>query len=105
ASVSGRLAGRPSACDAPAVTGSIERAVADVKAGAARAVVTAPIQKETLYAAGFDFPGHTEFLGTLTAGWAGARRPVMMLAGAGLRVVPVTIHVALAEVPRLLTAD
>ena len=78
----------------------IERAVALVIAGQASAVCTAPINKLALKAgAGFAFPGHTEFLAHL----AGVDQVVMMLACPGLRVVPATIHVALAEVPQLLT--
>jgi 4-hydroxythreonine-4-phosphate dehydrogenase len=84
--------GRPDAANAPAVIAAIERAVALVRRGVAGAVVTNPIQKEALYAAGFTYPGHTEFLGAL----AGIARPVMMLAGPELRVVPVTVHLSLA---------
>jgi 4-hydroxythreonine-4-phosphate dehydrogenase len=84
--------GRPDPADAAAVIGAIETAVADVRCGRAAAVVTNPIQKESLYRAGFTYPGHTEFLAAL-AGTAAA--PVMMLAGSGLRVVPVTIHLPL----------
>ena len=62
---------------------------------------TNPIHKATLYAAGFGFPGHTEFLAQL----AGGARPVMMLAGPSLRVVPLTVHIALAEVPRRLDQE
>ncbi len=57
-------------------------------------MVTAPIAKAPLYAAGFRFPGHTEFLADLTADapMAGERGPVMMLASGDLRTVLVTIH-------------
>jgi 4-hydroxythreonine-4-phosphate dehydrogenase len=65
------------------------------------AVVTNPIQKATLQAAGFPHPGHTEFLAAL----AGVPRTVMMLASPDLRVVPVTVHIPLAEVPAQLTVD
>ncbi|MEE3099942.1 MAG: 4-hydroxythreonine-4-phosphate dehydrogenase PdxA, partial [Pseudomonadota bacterium] len=61
-----------------------------------------PITKTALYAgAGSAHPGHTEFLAAV----AGVARPVMMLAGPRLRVVPVTIHIPLADVPRALTAE
>jgi 4-hydroxythreonine-4-phosphate dehydrogenase len=94
--------GRPDPADATLVIRAIERAVADVTAGRAAAIVTNPISKEALYRAGFRHPGHTEFLAEL-AGIAGD--PVMMLAGPRLRVVPVTIHLALREaVERLSTA-
>ncbi|MEJ8573368.1 4-hydroxythreonine-4-phosphate dehydrogenase PdxA [Microbaculum marinum] len=99
---SGR-AGAPSRDDAPAVLESIERAVDEVVSGAGRAVMTSPVQKETLYDSGFSFPGHTEFLGDLVTRHGLTARPVMMIASEELRVVPVTIHVPLADVPRLLT--
>jgi 4-hydroxythreonine-4-phosphate dehydrogenase len=85
----------------------IEKAVALTLAGAAAGVVTAPIAKATLYEAGFAYPGHTEFLGALTATatLAGARGPVMMLAAADLRVALVTIHEPLARVPSLITLE
>jgi len=73
-----------------------------VARGEARAVVTNPISKQALYAAGFKHPGHTEFLGELALRFFGVpARPVMMLWAPELAVVPVTIHVALAEVPGL----
>jgi 4-hydroxythreonine-4-phosphate dehydrogenase len=86
------LPGRPDPRDAKAVIGAIETAVADVSRGRALAVVTNPIHKETLYRSGFTYPGHTEFLAALGGT---AEPPVMMLAGRGLRVVPVTIHLPL----------
>jgi 4-hydroxythreonine-4-phosphate dehydrogenase len=73
---------------------AIDTAVADVRAGRAAALVTNPINKDALYRAGFRHPGHTEYLAEL----AGSKEPaVMMLAGRELRVVPVTIHLALRE--------
>ena len=72
-----------------------------VMAGEAAALCTAPINKKALKdGAGFAFPGHTEYLAHL----AGVRQVVMMLACPELRVVPTTIHIPLAEVPRRLTA-
>jgi 4-hydroxythreonine-4-phosphate dehydrogenase len=79
--------------NAPAVLASIDRAVSLARAGQAAAVVTNPIHKAVLYAAGFAFPGHTEYLAALAG--AGAGPPVMMLAGPSLRVVPVTVHLSL----------
>jgi 4-hydroxythreonine-4-phosphate dehydrogenase len=94
--------GKPDPANAPAVVAAIRRAAELALAGRVAAICTNPISKEGLArGAGFAFPGHTEFLGHL----AGVARPVMMLAGPGLRVVPVTIHVALAAVPGLLTAQ
>jgi 4-hydroxythreonine-4-phosphate dehydrogenase len=93
--------GRPNPANAAAVVASIGRAVALVQAGSAAAVVTNPINKKALKdGADFGFPGHTEYLADL----CGVTRPVMMLASPELRVVPVTTHIALAQVPGALTA-
>ena len=83
----------------------IRRAVAETMTGAARGVVTAPIHKAALYAAGFKHPGHTEYLAALSANKQGTPTPVMMLSRNELRVVPATVHVPLKDVPRLLTQD
>ncbi|MEJ0097912.1 MAG: 4-hydroxythreonine-4-phosphate dehydrogenase PdxA [Bauldia sp.] len=97
-------AGAPDPANAQAVIEAIARAVGDVRGGMASAVVTNPIAKKTLYDAGFQHPGHTEFLGTLSAAWTGRHvRPVMMFAGPELKTVPVTIHIPLAEVPGALS--
>ncbi|SMH60573.1 4-hydroxythreonine-4-phosphate dehydrogenase PdxA [Azospirillum agricola] len=96
------VAGRPDPANGAAVIASIDRAVALVRAGEASAVVTNPIQKSALYAAGFRHPGHTEYLAHL-AGLAD--EPIMMLAAADLRVVPVTIHVSLREAVERLSAS
>jgi len=92
--------GAPDPANAASVVASITRAVALTQAGAAAAVVTNPINKQALReGAGFAFPGHTEFLAHL----GGVERAVMLLAGPQLRVVPVTIHVSLAEAARSLS--
>ena len=70
--------GNPSPAHASAVIAAIEEAVALAKSGRAAGVVTNPIQKASLTAAGFPHPGHTEFLGELAG--LGAP-PVMMLGG------------------------
>ncbi|MDK3073061.1 4-hydroxythreonine-4-phosphate dehydrogenase PdxA [Sedimentitalea sp. JM2-8] len=94
--------GLPDPRNARGVIEVIERAVALVQIGQAGAVCTAPIHKKALIdGAAFRYPGHTEFLGTL----GGCERVVMMLASDELRVVPTTIHVALADVPHLLTPE
>lgn len=97
--------GHPDDANAPAIIQAIERAVSDIAAGRARAMVTAPIAKNVLYAAGFEYPGHTEFLAHLAARhWPGcAAHPIMMIASDALRVVPLTIHVPLKDVPPLIT--
>ena len=99
--------GRPEAANAGTVADWIEQAVNLVLAGEASGVVTAPIAKAPLYAAGFRFPGHTEFIAELTADvpFAGTRGPVMMLTARDLRACLVTIHAPLAEVPELVTID
>ncbi len=94
--------GHPSPANGAAVLESIRRAVDLTLAGRTAAVVTNPIQKSTLYHAGFAFPGHTEYIAALARSEAG---PVMMLACPGLRVVPVTVHIPIAAVPGALTAD
>ena len=94
------IAGQPSPAAAPAILQWIETAAGLALRGDVSGVVTAPIAKAPLYAAGFKFPGHTEFLGELTAAarWDGARGPVMMLIAKDLRVSLVTAHLPLAEV-------
>ena len=100
------VGGQPDAANAPAIIESIERAVAYVAQGAARGVVTNPIAKSVLYAAGFKHPGHTEFLGELaTRHYGGDYRAVMMLWAEELAVVPITIHIALSEAPKKLTRE
>jgi 4-hydroxythreonine-4-phosphate dehydrogenase len=97
--------GRPSAVNAAATIESIERAVEAVHQGQARAVVTNPIAKAALYQAGFKYPGHTEYLGALAEGWGAPAFPVMMIWSETLAVVPVTIHIPLADVAKALTTD
>ena len=97
--------GKPRRENAPSVTGAIETGVSLCQRGEAAALVTAPINKAVLTSAGFGFPGHTEFLAHLLS----VKRPVMMLVSRGidppLRVVPLTIHLALREVFARLDAD
>lgn len=95
---------RPDGSSAATAIGSIRRAVADVVAGHAAAVVTNPIAKAVLYQAGFTQPGHTEYLADLAAETTGHRpHPVMMLWASELAVVPVTIHMPLRQVFAELT--
>ena len=91
--------GRPDSANAAATLESIERAVEAVRQGQARALVTNPIAKATLYEAGFKHPGHTEYLGELAKAWGAPAVPVMMIWSETLAVVPVTIHIPLAEAP------
>jgi 4-hydroxythreonine-4-phosphate dehydrogenase len=100
------VAGQPHQATAAGTIAAIEKAVALSLSGQARAVVTNPIAKSVLYAAGFGFPGHTEFLADLATRATGKSvMPVMMLAGPKLRAIPVTIHIPLKDVPQALTGQ
>jgi 4-hydroxythreonine-4-phosphate dehydrogenase len=98
-------AGQPDETSAEAALASIRRAVADVVAGQASAVVTNPIAKSVLYHAGFQHPGHTEFLAELAASGGHTPQPVMMLWSPVLAVVPVTIHLPLREAVTTLSSE
>lgn len=96
--------GTPDVSSAPMVISAIRRAADDVMRGRSAAIVTNPIAKSVLYAAGFADPGHTEYLARLAHEMDGARaHPVMMLWSEELAVVPVTIHIPIREVPEKLT--
>ena len=100
------IPGMPDASSAPAAIASIRRAVTDVLAGHAAAIVTNPIAKNVLYRSGFPEPGHTEFLAKLAQEMTGnAARPVMLLWSPELAVVPVTIHLPLRDVATQLTSE
>lgn len=100
--VAGVNFGTPDPRNASGVIEAITRGAQLAQSGQVSALVTAPISKKILKDGGdFAHPGHTEFLAHLS----GAPRPVMMLAGPDLRVVPVTIHIPLADIPQALTAD
>ena len=89
-----------------AVIESIERAVAYCLNGDAAGVVTNPIHKAALYEAGFSHPGHTEFVGDLCSQSVGEKlTSVMMLAAKELRVVPLTVHIPLKDVPQSITSE
>jgi 4-hydroxythreonine-4-phosphate dehydrogenase len=93
--------GRPNDAGGRAQLAYLAAATDAALAGEVAALVTAPISKQWIARAGFEFPGHTEYL----ASRAGAREFAMMLAGPRLRVTVATTHVALRDVPRLLTVD
>ena len=98
--------GQVSAAAGAAAGSGIEAAVARVQRGAGAAIVTAPLHKEALAAAGLPWPGHTEMLQALATPPGGTPPPVrMMLANPELRVVLVTIHVALRRALELLDFD
>jgi 4-hydroxythreonine-4-phosphate dehydrogenase len=98
--------GEPDESSATIAISAIRRAVRDVIAGEAAAIVTNPISKNVLYRSGFEEPGHTEFLAKLAAETGGpAIFPVMMLWSPELAVVPVTIHMPLRDVAPTLSID
>lgn len=100
--------GQPDRRNAQTVLGAIRMGAGLAQTGAVSALVTNPIEKAVLYDAGFTHPGHTEFL----AGLAAAEKPPVMLLACpatarnpGLRVVPVTVHLPLAQVAAQLSRD
>jgi 4-hydroxythreonine-4-phosphate dehydrogenase len=95
--------GAPDGDGARCALRSLEMATGLVQSGAARALVTGAVAKAQLYAAGFTFPGQTEFVAERCG--IAAENAVMLLAGPGLKVVPITVHVSLAEVPARLTPE
>ena len=97
--------GTASRKNAPAVIAAIRKGVELTLAGQACGLVTLPLQKESLYAASFDFEGHTDFLASLARKAGLAAEPVMMLTAKDLRTIPITVHIAIREVPRQLTQE
>lgn len=95
--------GRPDAEGAALALASLERATALAIAGEASALVTGPIAKALLAEVGFHYPGQTEFVAQACG--IAAQDAVMMLAGPQLRTIPLTVHVALAQVPTLISVD
>src|SRR6185369_5507264 len=88
--------GQPSVAGAHCSLDSLEIAVGLARSGSASAVVTGPVSKEQLYAIGFAHPGQTEFVAERCG--VASTNVAMMLAGPTLRTIPVTTHVALADV-------
>ncbi len=95
--------GAPDPAGARLALSSLTRATALAIAGKAGGLVTGPIAKALLAQVGFHHPGQTEFVADACG--IVADDAVMLLAGPSLRTVPLTVHVALAEVPRLITTD
>jgi 4-hydroxythreonine-4-phosphate dehydrogenase len=85
------------------VIAAIDEAVDMAFAGAVSGIITNPIQKDALYGAGFRHQGHTDYLAHLSARHGKPCQEVMMLVAEGLRAVPVTVHIALKDVPSQLT--
>ena len=97
--------GRVDARAGAAAAACIERAVALALAGEVAGIVTAPIHKEALAAAGIAYPGHTEMLQALCARGAAPPPVRMMLANDELRTVLVTIHLSLRSAIEAVTFD
>ena len=95
--------GTPSIDGARTAFQALEMAVGLARAGSAAGIVTAPVGKEQLYGVGFTHPGQTEFVAERCG--VAPHNAVMMLAGPSLKVVPVTVHIPLAEVSSVLTID
>jgi len=72
---------------------------------AAAGMVTNPIHKDALYSVGFKHQGHTDFLAALARSRGHDAQDVMMLVAAGLRAVPITVHIPLKDVPGRLTSE
>jgi 4-hydroxythreonine-4-phosphate dehydrogenase len=95
--------GRPTLIGARCALDALEIATGLTRGSAASALVTGPVSKAQLQAIGFTHPGQTEFIGERCGVFA--PNLAMMLLGPTLRTIPVTIHVPLADVPKLLTTD
>jgi len=95
--------GAPDRAGATLALASLTEATALAVTGRASAVMTGPIAKSRLAEVGFTHPGQTEFVAAACG--VAPEDAVMMLAGPSLRTVPLTVHVALADVPRLVTRD
>ena len=95
--------GCPSVAGAHCSLDALELAVGLARSGTASGVVTGPVSKEQLYRIGFAHPGQTEFVAERCG--VSPTNVAMMLAGPSLRTVPVTTHIALADVPAMLSAS
>ncbi|MDP1699767.1 MAG: 4-hydroxythreonine-4-phosphate dehydrogenase PdxA [Aestuariivirga sp.] len=90
---------------AKGVIAAIDEGVGLVMAGKAAALVTNPIQKEALYAAGFRHQGHTDYLASLASKTGHRTHEVMMLVARDLRAVPLTVHIPFKDVLAALNAE
>lgn len=94
--------GAPSRAGAELALASLQEATGLARSGEVSGIVTGPVSKARLAEVGFDHPGQTEFV-AYACGYA-PTDAVMMLAGPNLRAVPITVHIALADVPKQLTS-
>jgi 4-hydroxythreonine-4-phosphate dehydrogenase len=99
------IPGRIDRDNASAVIAAIDAAAELAMDDAVAAIVTNPIQKESLYAAGFGHRGHTDYLAHRARARGYEAREVMMLVAKDLRTIPVTVHIPLSEVSGTLTKE
>ncbi len=92
------IPGMPGAREGKAAAAYLSGGLGLVQSGICTGLVTAPVSKAGLKAGGFQYPGHTDWLGSMTGG-----KPVMMMMAGGLRTVPLTVHIPLSKVPAALT--
>jgi 4-hydroxythreonine-4-phosphate dehydrogenase len=95
--------GQPTPAGATCALHALETGIGLTRNQASAALVTGPVSKHALHGIGYTHPGQTEFIAERCG--VTATNAVMMLAGPGLRVVPLTVHIPLAEVPDRLTVD
>lgn len=95
--------GTPTPAGATCALHALETGIGITRTQASCALVTGPVSKFALHAIGYTHPGQTEFIAERCG--VTATNAVMMLAGPSLRVVPLTVHIPLSEVPERLTTD
>jgi len=95
--------GSPSMEGAGCALQALELSCGLARSGSAGAVVTGPVSKEQLYKVGFTHDGQTEFISERCG--VARRNAVMLLAGPSLRVIPMTIHMPMHEVPKHITRN
>ncbi len=95
--------GAPTPAGATCALHALETGIGLTRNGASAALVTGSVSKHALQGIGYTHPGQTEFIAERCG--VTATNAVMMLAGPSLRVVPLTVHIPLADVPDVLTAD
>ncbi|MBB5706546.1 4-hydroxythreonine-4-phosphate dehydrogenase [Sphingopyxis panaciterrulae] len=95
--------GEPTPAGATCALHALETGIGLTRTQASAALVTGPVSKHALQGIGYTHPGQTEFIAERCG--VAATNAVMMLAGPALRVVPLTVHIPLAEVPERLTGE
>lgn len=95
--------GKPTPAGATCALHALETGIGLTRTQASAALVTGPVSKHALHGIGYTHPGQTEFIAERCG--VTATNAVMMLAGPSLRVVPLTVHIPLSEVPERLTSD